>query len=108
LEIIMNRPVRNRFLLVAALLLSTLFATACGNTYSRDDFMTGVIGKSEQEVTAKFGKPLAVTEESPDRVTWIYARETFDLANQNRIDSKTTVIFEGTAGSRHATKVDFS
>jgi hypothetical protein len=104
----MNRPVRNRFFLVAAMLLSALFATACGNTYSRDDFTTGVIGKSEEEVIAKFGKALAVTEESPDHVTWIYSRETFDLANHNSIDSKTTVIFEGPAGKRYATKVDFS
>lgn len=80
----------------------------CGNTYSRDDFMTGVMGKSEQEVKTQYGAPAAVDEANPDRVTWTYKRETFDLANQNRIDSKTTVIFEGPAGSRHAVKVDFS
>jgi hypothetical protein len=104
----MSHPVRNRLFLSAALLLTALVTTACGNTYSRDEFTTGVIGKSEQEVTAKFGKPAAVSEESADRATWTYSRETFDLGNQNRIDSKTTVIFEGPSGTRHATKVDFS
>jgi hypothetical protein len=104
----MSRPVRNRLFLSAALLLVTLFTAACGNTYSRDDFTTGVIGKSEQEVTTKFGKPASVSEESPERATWTYTHETFDLGNQNRIDSKTTVIFEGPTGTRHATKVDFS
>jgi hypothetical protein len=104
----MSHPFRNRLFLVAALLLSALFATACGNTYSRDDFTTGVIGKSEQEVTAKFGKPVSVSEEGAERATWTYTHETFDMGNQNRIDSKTTVIFEGPAGTRHATKVDFS
>ena len=96
-----------RALCAAALLLSTGL-TACGNTYSRDDFTTGVIGKTENEVTTRFGKPASVDESNPDRVIWTYTRETFDLGNQNRIDSKTMVIFEGPAGSRHATKVDFS
>ena len=91
----------------AALALTTLL-TACGNTYSRDDFTTAVIGKSEQEISAKFGKPAAVDESSPDRIRWTYHRETFDLANQNRIDGKTMVIFEGPAGERHATKVEYS
>jgi hypothetical protein len=90
----------------AALMLATLLS-ACGETYSRDDFTTGVIGKSEQEVSAKFGKPASIDENSPDQIRWVYKRETFDLANQNRIDGKTMVIFEGPSGQRHATKVEF-
>jgi hypothetical protein len=91
----------------AVLLVSTCLA-ACGNTYSRDDFTKGVIGKTEQEVASQYGKPQSVDDSNPDHVVWTYTRETFDLANQNRIDSKTIVIFEGAAGSRHVAKVDFS
>src|SRR4051812_6238775 len=91
-----------------ALLTLTAALAGCGNTYSRADFTTAVIGKSEQEVKTQFGTPATVETPSPDRATWTYTRETFDLDNQNRIDSKTTVTFEGAAGSRHAVKVDFS
>jgi hypothetical protein len=103
----MTRFTLNRFFAIAVLLVSAFLVTACGNTYSRDDFTKGVIGSSEQEVTAKFGKPGAV-QEGADRTTWTYSHETFDLTNQNRMDSKTIVIFEGTAGARRATKVEFS
>jgi hypothetical protein len=92
----------------AAVLLLTASLTACGNTYSRDDFTKGVLGKTEQEVTTTYGKPKSVDESNPDHVVWTYTRETFDLGNQNRIDSKTLVIFEGPAGSRHVAKVDYS
>ena len=90
----------------AALVLATLL-TACADTYSRDDFTTAVVGKSEQEVTAKFGKPASIDDSGPDRTRWIYTRQTFDLGNQNRIDGKTMIIFEGPTGERHATKVEF-
>jgi hypothetical protein len=91
-----------------ALLLSTLMLAGCSNTYSRDDFNTGVIGKSEQEVTQKFGKPESVKAEGDEAVVWTYSHVTFDLANQNRIDSKAVVTFQGPTGARHATRVDFS
>jgi hypothetical protein len=94
--------------LFGAVLLFTTFLAGCGDTYSRDDFMTAAMGKSETEITAKFGKPGSVDETDPEHVKWIYSRETFDLANQNRIDSKTIVIFEGAAGNRHVSKIDFS
>lgn len=103
----MTTTIWKRALLSAVLVLSTALA-GCGNTYSRTDFTTAVMGKSEQEVTTQFGKPASVDASNPDKAAWTYSRETFDLTNQNRIDSKTTVIFEGAAGSRHVTKVDFS
>jgi hypothetical protein len=102
----MKQAFWKRAILTATFVTGTLLA-GCGNTYSRDDFTAGVIGKSEAEVTTKFGKPAGV-EASPERAVWTYNRETFDLSNQNRIDSKATVTFEGPAGQRHATKVDFS
>lgn len=103
----MKFPLVNRWLIAAALAASALLA-ACGNTYSRDDFTKAVVGKSEKEVTAAVGKPSSVTETDANHATWTYSRQTFDLSNQNRMDSTTTVIFEGPAGNRHATKVDFS
>jgi outer membrane biogenesis lipoprotein LolB len=106
LEIAMTL-IANRFLIVAALVASALLA-ACGNTFSRDDFTKAVVGKSEQEVTTAVGKPSSVKETDAEHATWTYSHQTFDLNNQNRIDSTTTVIFEGPAGKRHATKVDFS
>ena len=103
----MNFPFANRWLVAAALAATALLA-ACGNTYSRDDFTKAVVGKSEQEVTQAVGKPSSVQEGDAEHATWIYTHQTFDLSNQNRMDSTTSVIFEGPAGSRHATKVDFS
>jgi hypothetical protein len=103
----MHQPTWKRAFCATALLLSVSL-TGCGNTYSRDDFTKGVLGKTEQEVTTAYGKPKSVDETNPEHVIWTYTRETFDLANQNRIDSKTLVIFEGPAGSRHVAKVDYS
>ena len=103
----MNFPLTNRWLIAAVLAASTLLA-ACGNTFSRDDFTKAVVGKSEDEVTKAVGKPSSVTETDTEHATWVYKHQTFDLTNQNRIDSQTTVIFEGPAGKRHAMKVDFS
>ena len=102
----MHHSFAKRCLLAAALAASALLA-ACGNTYSRDDFTKAVMGKSEAEVTTAVGKPASTEENAAERATWTYKNETFDLTNQNRIDSKTTVIFEGPAGNRHVTKVDF-
>ena len=93
---------------LAAVFLSASFLAACGNTYSRDDLMKGVLSKSEAEVTTQYGKPASVDERNPERVVWTYSRETFDLSNQNRIDSKTMVIFEGPAGARRVAKVEYS
>lgn len=93
--------------MAAAFAASALLA-ACGNTYSREDFTKAVVGHSEQEVTTAVGKPSSVAETDSEHATWTYTHQTFDLSNQNRMDSTTTVIFEGPVGNRHATKVDFS
>jgi hypothetical protein len=106
-EIAVSSNLSKRILL-AAVLLSASWLAACGNTYSREDFMKAVVGKSETEVTTQFGKPASVDEKDPQHVIWTYNRETFDLANQNRIDSKTMVIFEGPAGARHVVNVEYS
>lgn len=92
----------------AVFAVTPLLMTACGDVYSRDEFVTAVMGKSEDTVSQKFGKPASVDASSPERVIWIYRRETFDLNNQNRRDSKTIVIFEEHDGERMVTKVEFS
>jgi hypothetical protein len=96
-----------RRLLTACALLAFVALAACSRPFSRDDFTTAVIGKSEQEVLTAVGKPASVKEDDPDHARWTYSHQTFDLNNQNRMDSTTTVLFEGPAGKRHATKVDF-
>jgi hypothetical protein len=96
-----------RPLLTACALAAFVLVAACARAYSRDDFSTAVIGKSEQEVLTAIGKPSSVKEDDSQHARWIYSHQTFDLSNQNRMDSTTTVMFEGPAGKRHATKVDF-
>jgi hypothetical protein len=68
-----------------------------------------VMGKSEQEVTSKAGKPAAVDSSNPERAIWTYHRVTFDLARQNREDARTLVIFErkGAGGALMVAKVEF-
>jgi hypothetical protein len=104
-EIAMKFPLTIRWLVASA---CVALLAACGVTYSREDFTKAVVGHSEQVVTTAVGKPSAVREDAAEHATWVYKHQTFDLNNQNRMDSETTVIFEGPAGNRHATKVDFS
>jgi hypothetical protein len=87
-----------------------LVVSACGQVLSREDLTTAVMGKSEQEVTQQLGKPDAVDDSDPEHVTWTYRRKTFDLAHENKVDSKTIVLFEGgsTEGERHVARVEFS
>jgi hypothetical protein len=97
-----------RRLFTACALAALMLVAACSRPFSRDDFTTAVMGKSEQEVMTAIGKPASVKEDDAEHATWTYSRQTFDLNNQNRMDSSATVIFQGPAGKRYATKVDFS
>jgi hypothetical protein len=92
------------------LIVAALAAAGCGQIFSREDLTTAVMGKSEQEVNQQLGKPDAVDDRNPEHVTWTYNHKTFDLGNQNKVDSKTMLLFEGGRGSasRHVTKVDFA
>ena len=67
------------------------------------------MNKSEAEVVSKVGKPAAVDESNPARVTWIYKSATYDLTNQNKRDSKTLVIFarDPASGKLKVTDVQF-
>ena len=94
--------------LVLALAISLV--AACGDLYSRTDFTTMIMNKSEQEVIKQIGKPSTVDDSNPDRVIWIYTNTTFDVDNQNKRDAKTTLTLErkGSGGKLMVTAVDFS
>ena len=98
-----------RLLGVMLLVVATLAASGCGDLYSREDFTALVMSKSEKEVIGKLGKPAAVDENNPARVTWTYNSGTFDVEHQNKRDSKALVIFERKApgGALMVTEVKF-
>lgn len=98
-----------RLLGVMLLVVATLTASGCGDLYSREDFTALVMSKSEKEVIGKLGKPAAVEENNPARVTWTYNSGTFDVEHQNKRDSKVLVIFERKApgGALMVTEVKF-
>ncbi len=93
----------------AALAIAMLMIAACADIYSRGDFTTMVMSKSENEVIKQVGKPSNVDSSNPDRVIWTYTRKTFDIEKQNTRDAKTMVIFEhkGAAGALMVTNVEF-
>jgi hypothetical protein len=98
-----------RFALVAALVVPILMIAGCGDIYSRGDFTTKVMNKSEPEVIKEIGKPSNVDNSNPDRVIWTYTGKTFDIENQNTRDAKTMLILEhkGAAGALMVTNVEF-
>ena len=93
--------------LVLAIAVSTL--AACGDLYSRTDFTTMVMSKSENEVTKQVGKPASIDTSNPKRVIWIYNGTTFDIDNQNKRDARTILILEpnGKGGALMVTSVEF-
>ena len=78
-------------LTVAALLLIT---AGCGmrSDYPRGRFTGYVVDKTEEEVTAKLGKPDAVENTSANLVKWIYKNKTFDPDNDNKPDKEAILI----------------
>jgi hypothetical protein len=98
-----------RLLGVVVIVIGMLNLAGCGDIYSRTDFTTMVMGKSDKEVTKALGKPAGVEETDASHVTWTYKSGTFDLDNQNKRDSKAMVIFERKApgGAMVVTEVKF-
>ena len=90
------------FLAVAGLSLG-----GCGELYERTDFAKSVQGRSDAEVTKAVGKPASVDASNPGRVTWTYTTTTFDLANNNKRDAKTIVVFkpEAAGGKLRAAEI---
>ena len=92
---------------MSLLFAASLLLAACGNIFSRTDFTTMVMDKSEEEVKSKAGKPAEIDASNPDHVVWTYKLETFGEGNKR--DDKTMVIFErkGPGGKLKVTNVQF-
>jgi hypothetical protein len=95
---------------VAAAALAVL-VSACGQSggYQRGLFQGYVVGATEEEIQGKVGKPDAVDTSDPKAPRWVYNQKTFDPDNMNKVDAKTTVIFQRDAqGKLRGTDVIFS
>ena len=99
------------FLVAAAcgILLTLAGCSGSEGGQPRGLFTGYVNDKTEEEVTAKFGKPDSVDTGTPNTPKWIYKRKTFDPDNQNKVDSETILIFQKDAsGKLKVTQVIFS
>jgi hypothetical protein len=97
-----------RALRAAVIVLPLVFVAACGQIYSRTDFTTMVMDKSDAEVMQKVGKPVSVDSSNAEQVIWTYYSETFDVDNQNKRDQKTVVTLKkGSDGKLKVTGVQF-
>jgi hypothetical protein len=81
----------------AAILASCLLFSACSERMNREDFVTLLKSKTEQEVLKIEGKPTTVDDKAADRHVWTYTSRTFDVSNKNKMDAKTIVIFSPSA-----------
>jgi hypothetical protein len=86
-----------RAAVTGAILAICLVVGACSERMNREDFVTLLKGKPEQEVLKLEGKPAAVDDKSSERHVWTYTSRTFDVSNQNKMDAKTIVIFSPSA-----------
>ena len=89
-------PLR-RVLIVAAvsgLVVATSACSPSGGGQQRGLFVGYVTDKSEEEVTAKVGKPDSVDASNANTPRWIYKKKTFDPDNLNRVDDETILIFQ--------------
>jgi hypothetical protein len=89
--------------LVAAASSLIVVATACspgGGGQQRGLFTGYVTDKTEEEVTAKVGKPDSVDTSNPSTPRWIYKKKTFDPENQNQVDKETILIFQKDASGK--------
>jgi hypothetical protein len=92
-----------RFVLVAAASGLVIAAAACspgGGGQQRGLFIGYVTDKTEEEVTAKVGKPESVDTSKPNTPRWIYKKKTFDPDNQNQVDQETILIFQKDASGK--------
>jgi hypothetical protein len=107
-KLVVRNVKRGSLGLVAATALAASFALAgCSGVSSRDDFAARVKDKSEQEVKKEIGKPAAVDNSKPDRVTWTYTSRTFNVENKNKVDPKTVVVFTPAAGKLKVAEIVF-
>lgn len=99
-----------RVLGAVLLALALLVMAGCGDIYSREDFTTLIMNKSEVEVVKNIGKPAAVDASNPARVTWTYNSATFDMANKNARDAKAvvTLVPDAASGKLKVIEVKFN
>lgn len=83
----------SRLARAAACAVVVAVLAGCGPKLERQDFTTAVMSKSDAEVQKAIGKPDAVDASIPDRPVWTYTSVTFSLANGNKMDGKSQVIF---------------
>lgn len=83
-----------RIIRVAVLSAAFALAACGGGSHSRGQFQGHVVGKAEDEIVSRVGKPDDVDTKDPAKPRWIYKGKTFDPDNFNQIDKTATVILE--------------
>ena len=85
---------------VAGFVLAGVGCSASEGGHARGLFSGYVTDKTEEEVTAKVGKPESVDRTNPNTPKWIYKKKTFDPDNQNQVDKETILIFQKDASGK--------
>jgi hypothetical protein len=102
---------RLRSILLVTAASSIVLIAGCtqgGGGQQRGLFTGYVTDKTEEEVTAKVGKPDSIDTSNPNTPKWIYKKKTFDPDNQNQVDNETILIFQkDAAGKFKCTQVIF-
>jgi hypothetical protein len=89
--------------LVAAACGMLIALAGCSGEFSgtaRGLFVGYVNDKTEEEVTAKVGKPATVEAVNPNTQRWTYKKKTFDPDNQSKFDEETILILQKDAGGK--------
>jgi hypothetical protein len=86
--------------LASGVIVAAVGCSPGGGGQQRGLFVGYVTDKSEEEVTAKVGKPDSVDTSNPNTPKWIYKKKTFDPDNQNQVDNETILIFQKDASGK--------
>lgn len=84
------------------LLVAAAFLAACsgGGTYARGLFTGYVMGKTEEEIVGKIGKPDSIDRNTPDKPRLIYLKKTFDPDNENKVDERVQILMQKDASGK--------
>jgi uncharacterized membrane protein len=89
-----------RAALLACVAAAFLAACSGGGTYTRGLFSGYVMGKTEEEIIGKIGKPDSIDRNTPDKPRIIYFKKTFDPDNDNKLDEKVTIVMQKDASGK--------
>jgi hypothetical protein len=92
-----------RTLLLALVLGVVLAGAGCEGReggHSRGMFSGYVMGKTDEEVVEKLGKPDSVEAANPNTPKWVYKRKTFDPDNMNKVDDEAILILQKDASGK--------